>query len=399
MVTLIPLAFFAYTTFAALAFHLAAREFAIILTLNSLTIATLMALRRNRQRAPWFIAAADLFPALLILVAYRESGLLLTPDPAHHLDYVFIPWDRALLQNPFVHGVLRAGAPWLQHYLEFAYLLCYPLVPLGVAAVHFARPRYPALVLSSEGVDNVSPRNRSRHLPAGCRRYSQRVVQAFYGHSSVVSHLRVDSRRTPLTPTTSKAWGPLLASADENASSSHPLPQGGEDSKTNSPLAPLGERGSGVRGSVHYPIVRYYAGYHTRSGPAALRAMDGFWAAVLPATLFCYAVYPFFPLTPPRLLFADVPGPHVAPLLRHWNFWLLDHYSVQACIFPSGHVAAATAVALAVRKHAPRLGALFLFLAASVAIATVYGRYHYAADAVAGALVGVAAYRVSKLFK
>ncbi len=127
--------------------------------------------------------------------------------------------------------------------------------------------------------------------------------------------------------------------------------------------------------------------------------MDGFWAAVLPATLFCYAVYPFFPLTPPRLLFADVPGPHVAPLLRQWNFWLLDHYSVQACLFPSGHVAAVTAVALAVRKHAPRLGALFLFLAASVALATVYGRYHYTADAVAGALVGVAAYHVSKLFK
>jgi hypothetical protein len=32
----------------------------------------------------------------------------------------------------------------------------------------------------------------------------------------------------PLTPTTSRTWGPLLASADENASSSHPLPQAGE---------------------------------------------------------------------------------------------------------------------------------------------------------------------------
>ena len=29
----------------------------------------------------------------------------------------------------------------------------------------------------------------------------------------------------PLTPTTSRTWGPLLALADENASSSHPLPQ------------------------------------------------------------------------------------------------------------------------------------------------------------------------------
>ena len=249
----------------------------MITALNTLMFSTLVALDHNRRRAPWLTAAADLFPALLILVAYRESGLLLTSDPSHHLDFVFIRWDRVLLQNQLVQAVLQAGAPWVQHYLEFAYLLCYPLVPLGAAAIHYAPPR-----------------NGARE-PAGIQ-----------------------------------------------------------------------------------------------------RAMDAFWAPVLLATLFCYAVYPFFPLTPPRVLFGDVPGPHVEPLLRKLNFWLLDHYSVQACIFPSGHVAAVTAVALAVRKHTPRLGALFLFLAASVALATVYGRYHYAADAVAGALVGAAAYLVSQ---
>ena len=278
----IALAFFAYLTLAAFVFQLAARDLCIIMALNTVTPATLMVLRRNRQRAPWLAAAADLFPALLLLVAYRETGLLLTPDPTHHLDDVFIRWDRVLLQSPLVQAVLQAAAPWIQHYLELAYLLCYPLVPLGVAAVHYAPPRSP----------------------------------------------------------------------------------------TGEPAATKG-----------------------------VRAMDGYWAAVLLATLFCYAVYPFFPLTPPRVLFADVPGPHVAPLLRKLNFWLLDQYSVQACIFPSGHVAAVTAVALAVRKHAPRLGALFLFLAASVAVATVYGRYHYAADAVAGALVGVAAYIATNAMK
>ena len=75
--------------------------------------------------------------------------------------------------------------------------------------------------------------------------------------SSGVSHLGVDNRRDPLT---------RLASADENASSSHPLPQGGEGNKINSPLAPLGERGPGVRGSVVPHIVKYYAGHHTSEG-------------------------------------------------------------------------------------------------------------------------------------
>jgi membrane-associated phospholipid phosphatase len=315
----VALAFFVYITLAAFVFHLAARDLGLIVTLNTVTLTTLMALRRYRQRAPWLAGAAYLFPALLILVAYRESGLLLTPDPTHRLDYLFIQWDRALLQSQFVQAVLQAGAPWLQHYLELAYLLCYPLVPLGVAAVHFAAQRGANGVLSSNGMDNVTPPSW-RHLPAGCRRYSRSVVPAFCGHSE-----------------------------------------------------PAAARGK--------------------------RAMDDFWAAVLLATLFCYAVYPLFPLTPPRVLFGDVPGPQVEPLLRKWNFWLLDHYSVQACLFPSGHVAAVTAVALSVRKHAPRLGAMFLFLAASVALATVYGRYHYAADAVAGALVGVAAYVASNAIR
>src|ERR1019366_11763 len=109
----IVLAFFAYITLAALAFNMEARNLGIITTLNTVTFATLMALGRTRDRAPW-LAAADLFPALLILVAYRESGLLLAPDSAHHWDYLFINWDRTLLNNQCVQRALQAAAPWLQ---------------------------------------------------------------------------------------------------------------------------------------------------------------------------------------------------------------------------------------------------------------------------------------------
>ena len=71
----------------------------------------------------------------------------------------------------------------------------------------------------------------------------------------MVYHIRFDNTRDPLT---------RLASADENASSSHPLPQGGEGSQFNSPLAPLGERGLGVRGSRQRAVVEFYTGHHTR---------------------------------------------------------------------------------------------------------------------------------------
>ena len=58
-------------------------------------------------------------------------------------------------------------------------------------------------------------------------------------------------------------------------------------------------------------------------------------------------------------------------------------------------MAAVTATALSVRAHWPRAGVFFGVAAASVAVATVVGRYHYAADAAAGALIGIAAFLVS----
>lgn len=50
-------AFFAYVTIAALAVHLGTRDFCFVITLNALTLATLVTLRRNRARSRWLAAA------------------------------------------------------------------------------------------------------------------------------------------------------------------------------------------------------------------------------------------------------------------------------------------------------------------------------------------------------
>jgi membrane-associated phospholipid phosphatase len=281
----IVLAFLAYAVLAAIVFHLSLRDSALIAGLNLTAATVVVVLNKFHKTDSRLSMARDWFPAALILLAYRESGLFVRPDPSHHLDYVLILWDRHLLQNRLVHGLLSLGSPWLQHYLELSYLLCYPLLPLGLLVIYLANH------------SKTSP-DHLQDQPAGARR--QRL------------------------------------------------------------------------------------------------AIDQFWTAVLLATLTCYALYPFFPLTPPRVLFRDLPGPAVPPLFRQVNFWILDRYSVQACIFPSGHVAAVTATALSVRAYVPRLGLLFLFAAASIALATVYGRYHYAADAVAGALVGLGAFLIAR---
>jgi membrane-associated phospholipid phosphatase len=286
------LAFFAALFVASLTLSLPGATLALLAGLNAIVGCLIAALSKDDLVKGSRIASPirDWLPALLMLLAYRESGLFVTPDPTHRLDHLLIMWDRTLLHSRWVEWALYACAPWLQHYLEVCYLLCYPLVPLGFAALYLPR-------------------------------------------TSIAAQRK---------------------------------PRGGGLAADLNPQPPT---------------------------PAAM--FEKFWTAVLLATLFCCAVYPVFPLIPPRVLFNDIPGPPVSPLLRHMNLWLLNRLSVQACLFPSAHAAAVTATALAVRAYRPRLGVLFCIAALSVAVATVYGRYHYAADAAAGVLVGVVAFAVS----
>jgi membrane-associated phospholipid phosphatase len=293
------LAFFAALFIASLTLSLPGATLGVLAVLNVIVGCLIVALSKDDlvERSRMASAIRDWLPALLMLLAYRESGLFIRPDPAHRLDHLFILWDRTMLHGRWVEWALYSCAPGLQHYLEMFYLLCYPLVPLGFAALYLAR-------------------------------------------SSITAHR---------------------------------------------------ERGGMPKDLSFRGVPR------PRDDEESRRVMfDKFWTAVLLATLFCYAVYPFFPLTPPRVLFNDVPGPTVPPLLRNMNLWVLDHFSVQACLFPSAHAAAVTATALAVRAYMPRLGILFCVAALSVAAATVYGRYHYMADTVAGVLVGVVAFVVTR---
>ncbi len=289
----ILLGFFTYLATAAFLFPLEARQRAVVVAVNLLAGFTILLLSEYGlpARSRFLGVVRDWLPCVLILVAYRQSGLLFTPDPTHRLDHLFIAWDDLLLKQPWVAQVLSWGAPWVQRYLEFAYFLCYPIVPLGLASLYLVRRSAPAL----------------------------------------------------------------------GARASCPSPSGTT---------------SGVGRSF---------------GPA----IEHFWTAVLLASFTCYLLFPLFPLTPPRELFNDIPGPRVVPMMRGMNFWLLGHYAVGASLFPSAHVAATTAMALTIRRYLPRFGWIFIAIAASIALATVYGRYHYAADALAGALVGIAAYWVA----
>jgi membrane-associated phospholipid phosphatase len=110
-------------------------------------------------------------------------------------------------------------------------------------------------------------------------------------------------------------------------------------------------------------------------------------------TLLAYALFPYFPSDPPRVAFGGSDMPNITSALRELNLRLVGDYGIHSSVFPSAHVSSAFSAAWALLAYLPerrRIGWGMLVYAASVAVATVYGRYHYAADVVAGMAVSLA---------
>ena len=79
--------------------------------------------------------------------------------------------------------------------------------------------------------------------------------------------------------------------------------------------------------------------------------------------------------------------PSMHNLFRRVNWFLLGKATIHSGVFPSAHVSSAFSAAwgmFLVMPQRKRYGWGLLFYATSVAVSTVYGRYHYAADALAG---------------
>ena len=117
-----------------------------------------------------------------------------------------------------------------------------------------------------------------------------------------------------------------------------------------------------------------------------------FWTVVLLSAYASYGVLPWIQTRPPRALGGEADPPRV--LLRRLNLAILSRSSIQANTIPSGHAACAMATALAVGAAMPIAGTALMILAASITIATVLGRYHYAVDSILGVLVGMGAWAV-----
>ncbi|MGH9559006.1 MAG: phosphatase PAP2 family protein [Bryobacteraceae bacterium] len=122
--------------------------------------------------------------------------------------------------------------------------------------------------------------------------------------------------------------------------------------------------------------------------------VNTFWLVYLAGTLGAYALFPFFPSEPPWIAFAGADLPNVVTFWRQINLFIVGAVGIHSSVFPSAHVSSAFSAAWGLLATIPErrwIGWLMALYAISVAIATVYGRYHYAVDAAAGAGISVAA--------
>ncbi|MBP7950926.1 MAG: phosphatase PAP2 family protein [Verrucomicrobiales bacterium] len=135
------------------------------------------------------------------------------------------------------------------------------------------------------------------------------------------------------------------------------------------------------------------------------RQFDHFLAVISFVFYVCYFIYIFTPVVGPRILLPGV----VAPLpdgLQQWPVpttplpvqealffrlmaWIYANFEVPGAAFPSSHVAVALATAWFSFRYLRPIRWLHLGVALLLCIATVYGRYHYVIDVLAGIATAV----------
>lgn len=113
----------------------------------------------------------------------------------------------------------------------------------------------------------------------------------------------------------------------------------------------------------------------------------------------CYVIFTLFPVAGPRYLYEQLAGTPARALFFEAVHAIAEQGSSKGTAFPSSHVSGTVAAWLATRRVAPtwfRVAAAFVLL---LTLGTVYGRFHYAVDALAGLAVGAAAWRLGPLLE
>jgi len=116
--------------------------------------------------------------------------------------------------------------------------------------------------------------------------------------------------------------------------------------------------------------------------------------AIMLAFVVCYVAFVLFPVAGPNYAFPHPTGPVRDVWSAQLVYFTLAQGSSLGAAFPSSHVAATVAASLATLAHWRWVGWTCVGFSAVLTVATVYCQMHYAVDATAGLVIGVAAWAI-----
>ncbi|MGA8222031.1 MAG: phosphatase PAP2 family protein [Candidatus Acidiferrales bacterium] len=126
-----------------------------------------------------------------------------------------------------------------------------------------------------------------------------------------------------------------------------------------------------------------------------------YWTVMVSTAVAHYSVYVIAVLLPIQSPYHALPSLETNPLPGGWCTATIDFIErfarVRGAAFPSAHVAGSMVALLAAYRYRRWLFWVTLPFFLSMCVATVYGRYHYVADVLAGIVVGAVGYIVGSL--
>jgi len=107
------------------------------------------------------------------------------------------------------------------------------------------------------------------------------------------------------------------------------------------------------------------------------------------AFYICYILFVFYPVTGPRFYLEDIYylpiiGPFFTPLAKN----VVEFGGHHGAAMPSSHCAIAFIVAWRIGKDIRKLMIPVVLIAVLLCLSTVYGRFHYLTDVIAGVIIG-----------
>jgi len=146
---------------------------------------------------------------------------------------------------------------------------------------------------------------------------------------------------------------------------------------------------------LHFGYVSYYVVVPVALiGGLYLGGTDGLERVAFTTALaffLCYLCFAVFPVAGPRYEFARIVGPQTDGVVYGLVHSILESGSSKGTAFPSSHIAATVSAWLAAGLVDRRLMWILAPFAVSLTIGTVYGRFHYGIDSVAGLGVAILA--------